>query len=79
MNTVEKRSSRDAGSKTQFERMVESNTKLVDEIGELKKDMKILVRFMLYPDNIDEDSVDRIIEYYAKKLNIVNDTESRGD
>ena len=74
MKKLEKRY---ADLKKQFEQMVESNTKLVDDTRMYKNDIKNLIRFILHPEYVDKDAIDNIIEYYNKtlKINTVNEEE----
>ena len=47
MYRLERKSSSDELNKIQFDRMVESNTKLVDENRMYKNDIKVLIRYIL--------------------------------
>ena len=79
MNAIEKLEKRYRNLKNQFDRMVESNTKIVDEKRMLKNDINVLIRYIVYPDLVEKEVVDNIIEYYRKQLNVTTENRVRGD
>lgn len=79
MNAIEKLEKRYRNLKSQFDRMVESNTKIVDEKRMLKNDINVLIRYIVYPDLVEKEVVDNIIEYYRKQLNVTTENGVRGD
>ena len=79
MNAIEKLEKRYRNLKSQFDRMVESNTKIVDEKRMLKNDINVLIRYIVYPDLVEKEVVDNIIEYYRKQLNVTTENGARGD
>lgn len=79
MNAIEKLEKRYRNLKSQFDRMVESNTKIVDKKRMLKNDINVLIRYIVYPDLVEKEVVDNIIEYYRKQLNVTTENGVRGD
>lgn len=79
MNAMEKLEQRYKNLKKQFEQMVESNTKIVDEKRILKNDIKVLIRYILYPDLVEKEVVDNTIEYYRNQFNVTTENSTRGD
>lgn len=79
MNAIEKLEKRYRNLKSQFDRMVESNTKIVDEKRMLKNDINVLIRYIVYPDLVEKEVIDNIIEYYRKQLNVTTENGVRGD
>ena len=47
-------------------RLIKANTNLVDKNTLLLKDIKLLIRYIKNPSNVDEEEVNSMIAYYDK-------------
>lgn len=64
---------RDTWTKSDLNRMIKSNTKLVDENRRLKKDLTDIVRYIndkSYLSKEDQILIEGTIEYYIKKFGL---------
>lgn len=69
-NNVKRLERRYASLRKQFDQVVESNIKLVDEKNMYKNDIKVLVRYVKYPDLVEKEVIDNIIDYYSRTFKV---------
>ena len=64
---IHKSAPRDNWKKSDLYRMIDSNTKLVDENRTLKRDVLILVGFLTGSVAVEKEAVENVLNYYKDK------------